>query len=921
MKKLFLVILAAASVLNARADNVATYWDANGTDAGSGSSANGGGSGSWDSSTSDWWVSGNADTTWTANNIAYFAGTAGTVTLNANETVNGLVFSTAGYTITNTDGVSTLTLATNNPTISVPAGTTTISCNFIGGGLSEGLTASGPGTLFMTGSNTYTGGTLITNGTTLKASRISDVNPSAIGNSGNLTLGGGTLLLTGPFTGVTARNVSSSAGTTNTIDVAAGTSLILSGSVTGTSTSLINKTDTGTLTLSGNTDNAGLNMNINAGTVIIQKNSTATVHGLGGGPSSVGNGGVLQLSGTGAFGLYSGCALTVNSGGVFDLNSQSDTMSTLTLSGTGAGSGALINSSTVATSTLTAGGSGIVLAAPATIGGPGNITLPGLISGNGPLTHSGASILTISNTNTYSNGTIIVSGATVMLTNSVNAAGTGLITNSGTLGVGISGNNATLTNAISGAGIINIYETTNQNLQLGGSMSGFTGTINCPASATTAKCQILTTNVALSSSATLNLAAGGTFYTANPGVIIPCPVNIHGAGNSEVYGALRIESGALISGPVTLFGSTTMGNSKSGAGSLATISGNIAQSGGTFGITFTAVPGTVVLTGTNTYGGTTAISGGVLQIGGAGKLGNGSYAGGIVNNATFNYASSAAQTLSGIISGTGALNQNGPGKLTLSAANTYSGATTLSAGATLALTSSGLISSSSSISLAAGATFDVSAYALSYALGSSTTLKAGGTGIGLGSTAAAIKGGSSATINVGPLVLTFTPQNFTGDATHPALYISQGALSLGTNSITISNAAATPLGAGTYSLIQVAGGNISASGTNFTVTGAGLASSTAASLSVSSGSLNLVVVSTAAPRPAINHAAISNGSLILSGTNGPASSPYYVLTSTNATAPLSLWTSIATNNFSPAGTFSFTNAVGPGSRFFAIKVP
>lgn len=917
MKKLFLTLLAAASVLNARAQ---TYWDANATDAGSGGSANGGGSGSWDNTTSDWWTGGNVDTTWTANNNAYFAGTAGTVTLNASETVNGLFFTTAGYTITNTDGVSTLTLAGNNPTISVPAGTTAIGCNIIGGGSSEGLTASGPGTLFLTGSNTYTGGTLITNGTTLKASTISDVNSSAIGHSGNLTLAGGTLILTGPFIGVTARAVSSSAGSTNTIDVAASTSLVLSGSVTGTSTSPINKTDSGTLILSGSTDNSGLNMNINGGTVIIEKNTTSTVHGLGGGTSSVGSGGTLQLSATGNFALYSGCILTVNSGGVLDLNSQSDSMSTLTLSGNGAGIGALISSSTAATSTLTTGGSGIVLAAPATIGGSGNITLPSLISGNGPLTHSGAGILTISNNNTYSNGTIIVSGATVMLTNSVNAAGTGLITNSGTLGVGISGNNAILPNAISGAGIINIFETASQNLQLGGLMSGFTGTINCPASATTAKMQILTTGVALSSAATLNIAAGGTFYAANPGVIIPCHVNIHGTGNSETFGALRIENGALISGPVTLFGNTTMGNAQSGAGALATISGNITQSGGTFGITFTAEPGTIVLSGTNTYGGATTISGGVLEIGGAGKLGNGSYAGSIANNATFNYASSAAQTLSGVISGTGALIQSGPGKLTLSATSTYNGVTTVGAGATLALTSAGSISNSSSISIAAGATLDVSAYTPAYNLSSSTTLKASGTGISVGSTAATLKGSSSGTINVGPVALTFKPVTFSGDATHPALYISQGVLALGTNSITINNAAGTPLGAGTYSLIQVAGGSITA-GTNFTVTGTGLAASTTASLSTSGGSLNLVVVSTAAPRPGINQFTISNGNLVLSGTNGPDSGPYYVLTSTNAALPLSQWTSIATNNFSPTGTFSFTSAVGQGSRFFAIKVP
>ena len=102
---------------------VEPYWDANGTDASNGTNTFGGGSGNWASSA--WWVGGNTDTTWAASNIAYFAGTAGVVTLNANETANGLFFLTSGYNITNTDGVSQLSLGGNNPIVNVPSGTTT----------------------------------------------------------------------------------------------------------------------------------------------------------------------------------------------------------------------------------------------------------------------------------------------------------------------------------------------------------------------------------------------------------------------------------------------------------------------------------------------------------------------------------------------------------------------------------------------------------------------------------------------------------------------------------------------------------------------------------------------------------------------------------------------------------------------------
>lgn len=638
------------------------------------------------------------------------------------------------------------------------------------------------------------------------------------------------------------------------------------------------------------------------------------------------------------------------------------------------------------------------------MGGAGGITLASKISGSGPITYAGTGTLALTNANTYSGGTTINPGGTMLLTNSAAAAGTGAITDNGTLDVGIPGNNVMLANAISGPGIVNMMETAGNNLQLAGSMSGFTGTINCPASASTAKVQILTATVALTSAATINVAAGGTFYIAYSAVSIPCALNLGGLGNSEVYGALRIESNALVSGPVTLGGNTTIGNGAA-AGNGGTISGAIGDGGHGYGITKTLTPGTLVLSGTNTFTGPTTINSNTLTIGGSGCLGvtatatnyantvsnngvfnynssaaqilsgvvsgtgaliqsgpgvltlsgsnsytggtlitNGAtlvlggsgglgvtgtatnYGGAITNDGTFNYASSAAQTLSGVVSGTGVLMQSGSGTLTLSGADTYTGGTVISNGSTLALGSGGSINTTPSISIAAGATLDVSAYA-SYSLLGGTTLSASGSGAGAGPTAATIKGAASggATVTlVSPIVLTFTPQTFNGDATHPALYVSQissGELNLSGNAITISNAAATALGAGTYSLIQVAaGGAINLGSPSVTVTGSGLAPGTTASLSVSGGSVNLIVVTTVVPVPAINSVTLSGASLIFSGANGPDSGNYYVLSSTNLALPLTNWTVIATNAFSPTGTFSVTNVVGASPTFFVIEV-
>ncbi len=88
--------------------------------------------------------------------------------------------------------------------------------------------------------------------------------------------------------------------------------------------------------------------------------------------------------------------------------------------------------------------------------------------------------------------------------------------------------------------------------------------------------------------------------------------------------------------------------------------------------------GTLILTGTNTYAGGTAVNAGTLQIGNGGT--SGSIAGNVTDNGTLAFNRSNALIFGGVISGSGAVQQLGPGTTTLTAANTYAGGTVVNAG-------------------------------------------------------------------------------------------------------------------------------------------------------------------------------------------------------------------------------------------------
>jgi autotransporter-associated beta strand protein len=231
----------------------------------------------------------------------------------------------------------------------------------------------------------------------------------------------------------------------------------------------------------------------------------------------------------------------------------------------------------------------------------------------------------------------------------------------------------------------------------------------------------------------------------------------------------------------------------------------------------------------------------------SGETANVRNGGAVVDSAGFNITISQPLVHSGIAGDNavdGGLTKLSSGILTLSGANTYTGNTTINAG-TLALGSAGSISNSASLILAAGATFDVSALS-AFNLSSNTAFKASGTGAAPGSTAATLNGGGTVNFSTNAIILKVTPSSFSGDTTHPALLVTNASLTLNNNGITITNAAATPLGAGVYRLVQVGNGSSGSitgtpNATPVVVSGSGIATGTTASISVSSGNVNLTV--------------------------------------------------------------------------------
>jgi autotransporter-associated beta strand protein len=251
-----------------------------------------------------------------------------------------------------------------------------------------------------------------------------------------------------------------------------------------------------------------------------------------------------------------------------------------------------------------------------------NYTIGGGVLGGGTgLVKSGSGMLTLNSSNSFSGGTL-VNGGTLQLLNNYYAGGTGPITlNGGTLylnGVGTSttvscvGTNALVTYGQPYAGF-NLQGLGQLNLSIGGGgvftpggdWSGFGGTINF----TTANGIREGAGIFGSSNAVWNLGIGGIYNKY---------------GGATIYlGALFGGAGAGLSGATTATASLTT-YVVGGVNTNSIFNGTISDGGAAATALVFNGPGSLTLTGNNSFSGNTTVNSGALYINNTAGSGTGS---------------------------------------------------------------------------------------------------------------------------------------------------------------------------------------------------------------------------------------------------------------------------------------------------------
>ena len=507
------------------------------------------------------------------------------LTLNASGSINFFDSSSAGSAQINMSGIGAAlsfddSATAGSATITVSGGAFMCFCNDATAGTAN-ITVTGTGSILQFENNTAAGNATITAGTGGTVQFLVDgITSSAryIGAGGTLDVSSlGTIGL-GSIEGSGTVDLGAAALTVGNNNL----STVYTGVISGTGGSLT-KTGTGTLTLGGaNTYDGGTTVSGGTlegtttslqGAIVDNANVTFNQSGNGAYNGALSGIGTVTIAGSGVVtfgGTNSYAGSTFLNGGTLSVSSDANLGNGGSLIFNGGALNASTSFSTARTATLNAGGGTLDVNSGQTL------TMSGAIDGTGALTKSGAGILKLIGTNTYSGGTTINAG-TLQLGQALSIGSiTGAVVNNTTF--------QTILADISGVTMI----TTN---------SGATTTFS---DATTSMTRLITN-------------AGGTFNLQASSVTVG---SIEGAGTYNLgvgnltvggNGLSTIASGTITGGSLTKVGSGTL--TLSGADSV-----NLLVNAGGVMLTNTLTGNATVASGA-TLGGTGSIVGNVTNSG------------------------------------------------------------------------------------------------------------------------------------------------------------------------------------------------------------------------------------------------------------------------------------------------------------------
>jgi fibronectin-binding autotransporter adhesin len=623
----------------------------------------------------------------------------GTGTLTGTNTYTGLTTVDASTTLNMGAGSYSGGIANSGTVVFNNGSAQTISGNLSGSG---SFTNTGNRVLTLTGTNTNSGAFTSSTGT-LKAGSASAFGTGAISITGTLDVNGlsftgSTVSATGA---VTIANTNATAGSfagavgmsSNALTLNTTGDLMLSGAVSGSGG--ITKSGAGTATLSNSSNAVARALTLNAGVLAMDGTGTlSSISGSGGftkvgtgtvvinatsfsGPIVINGGTIKYGAGNNSGNQYAGNpSITVNSGGIFELNGTDNVFSAYTLAGgtfqnSAPNTNSQINSYNIS---VTADSTINVLAATYLIaGGFSAITVP--LNGH-TLTVTGTGTLYPANT-TFTSGVIAINSGTLSQFNAGMTASTVAFTFANTAGATFNMNSLPASvGSLAGGGSTGGNIVMSGALTIGalGATTSYAGVISGGGSLVKIGAGTQTLSGTNTFSGTTTINAGTINANATPSFTTNGPR----VGNSVVIN----NGGTLLTGGVHQFGWT---------GTLASITVN---SGGLFNnfgqdhyINTIAVNGNATASG----GGYLGIVGGSISYTGSSV----SDAGNISARIALRNSSSVAVNVTIAVNGTntsgdlvisgqvfdsGGVIKTGAGVLVLSASNTYTGGTTINAG-------------------------------------------------------------------------------------------------------------------------------------------------------------------------------------------------------------------------------------------------